>query len=81
MIQATLTAREDLTVQDTPGEPMTNEEKVKKLVEWIDPEERVTVHFFIWSSGQNGASEELSTIESSSCLNVTFMRPKVVTRC
>jgi len=36
---------------------MTNEEKVKKLVEWIDPEERVTVHFLIWSSGRNGASE------------------------
>jgi hypothetical protein len=35
---------------------MTNEEKVKKLVEWIDPEERVAVHFFIWSSGQNGAA-------------------------
>lgn len=24
---------------------MTNEEKIKKIVEWIDPEERVTVHF------------------------------------
>ncbi|MDH4369737.1 MAG: hypothetical protein OEV99_07795 [Nitrospira sp.] len=56
---------------------MSNEEKVKKLVEWIDPEERVTVHFFIWSSGRNGASEEISTIEFSWRLNDTFMRPKV----
>jgi hypothetical protein len=24
---------------------MTNEEKVKKIFQWIDPEERVTVHF------------------------------------
>jgi hypothetical protein len=24
---------------------MTNEEKVKKIAPWIDPEERVTVHF------------------------------------
>ena len=24
---------------------MTNEEKLKKIVPWIDPEERVTVHF------------------------------------
>lgn len=24
---------------------MTNEEKVKKIAPWIDPEERITVHF------------------------------------
>ncbi len=24
---------------------MTNEEKLKKIVQWIDPQERVTVHF------------------------------------
>ena len=24
---------------------MTNEDKLKKIVQWIDPEERVTVHF------------------------------------
>ena len=30
---------------------MTKEEKVKKRMEWIDSEERVTVHFFIWSLG------------------------------
>ncbi|WP_455242542.1 hypothetical protein [Petrachloros mirabilis] len=57
---------------------MTNQEKQKKIIPWIDPEERVTVHFLDdqgLSAEITGCSEELVdlTIET----NVPHMKQQI----
>jgi hypothetical protein len=57
---------------------MTNQEKQKKIITWIDPEERVTVHFLDdqgLSAEITGCSEELVdlTIET----NVPHMKQQI----
>jgi len=57
---------------------MTNEEKMKKIATWIDPEERVTVHFL----DQRGLSAEITgcndeLVDLSIETNVTHMKQRI----
>lgn len=57
---------------------MTNEEKIKKIVEWIDPEERVTVHFLDvqdLTAEVTGCSNEL--VDLSIETNVPHKRQRI----
>ena len=57
---------------------MTNEEKMKKIATWIDPEERVTVHFLDQrdlSAEITGCNDEL--VDLSIETNVTHMKQRI----
>ena len=57
---------------------MTNEEKRKKIIPWVDPEERVTVHFLDerdLSAEITGTTDQL--IDLSIETNVPHMRQQV----
>ncbi|WP_455246053.1 hypothetical protein [Petrachloros mirabilis] len=57
---------------------MTNQEKQKKIIPWIDPEERVTVHFLDdrgLSAEITGCSEELVDLAIET--NVPHMRQQI----
>lgn len=57
---------------------MTSEEKIKKIVQWIDPEERVTAHFLDekdLNAEITGCSTEL--VDLSIETNVPHMRQRI----